>query len=202
MDYKIFIDLFGKYGYIMIVLIIFLPGIWKLIKEGWELYNSKIRTNLEILDKMNYLFKDALIKEEEKNLEKLIKMKIKDTIFGLLTGVYNSSEEYKNKICILYNKFPQYNIKYLIKISPYIKIENEKIYSNLKVWDKVGYWYFNIINIILILISLLALFLSFVESPKYIITSAVLFLLAFFQYKIIEDIDLAKKFCKKHCNKE
>ena len=199
MDYNIFIHLFGKhYGYIIAFLIILFPGIWKLIKEVWELYNSKIKTNLEILEKINLLSKETL---HEENLEKLIKAKIKDIIFGLLTGIYNTSEKYKEKILFLFNKFPQYNINYLTKISPYIKIENEKIYSNIRFIDNIGYYYFNFVNALLILSALYALLISFIESPKYIILSITFFLLAFFQYKIIENINLARKFCKKYCNK-
>jgi len=200
MDYKIFIHLFGEYGYIVIILIMLLPSMWRLIKEGWELYYSKMKVDLEILDKINFLFKETLI--EDKNLEKLIKVKMKDAIFGLLTGVYNTSEDYKNKILFLYNEFPHYNIKDLIKISPYIniKFENKKIYYNLKFFDKVVYWYFKILNIFLILIGLASMFIAFIKSPKYFILSIISFLMAFFQYKIIEDIDLAIKFCKKHCN--
>ena len=199
MDYDVIINLFGKYKNIIAISMILLPAIWKLMKEGWELYNVKTQTNLEILDKVNSLFKEILI-DEEKNLEKLIKAKTKDTIFGLLTGRYNTSEDYKNKICFLTNKFPQYNIKYLMKISHNIKVKNEKIYSNLTFFDEIGYWYFRFVNVFFMLASFIALFMAFIKSPIYIIVSVILFLVAFFQYKIIEDISLAKKFCKKYCN--
>ena len=183
------------------IIIYFIYKTIKKIKNDTKLFNLNfLKTNLEIIEKLKTLTKNQ-------NSHYLIENYIEEILFENITGINKTSKAYRDKISLLVQTFPKYHISYFISISYLLNVQIngnkiEKITLNIDKISNAFYWFFNIIIYLFMFLGLISLIYAFIDNVKYLFLFLFLLLLALIIYKIIEDIDKAKAFCKQNCDKK
>ncbi len=128
---KYFIEIINTASWMLLIisllLIIYLiyKTFQKIIQDNKISHLNFIKTNLEITEKIQALTKD-------KNILFLIENYTEEIIFGKITNIYKTSKKYRDKISLLLQKFPQYNINYFISISYYLNVEIDEENNKIK----------------------------------------------------------------------